>query len=154
MLSHIRVRAGALIMQDEALLMVKYDHPTRGVFYDFPAGGAEPGESLSETVLREAKEEANADVIVGPIAVVYEYVPQHNQKKYGSQHTLVMLFDCKLQASSVPSLPATPDPYEVDVVWLPLSQMHEVELYANIAPQLLDYVKQQRSIELIEEHTL
>ncbi len=35
---HIRVRAGAIIIEDNQILVTEYHDPNRGVLYDFPAG--------------------------------------------------------------------------------------------------------------------
>jgi 8-oxo-dGTP diphosphatase len=66
---HIRVRAGAIIIEGDRILLTEYNDPNRGVVYDLPAGGVEPGESIIDAVKREAKEEACIEVEVGPLAL-------------------------------------------------------------------------------------
>ncbi|GIO27457.1 NUDIX domain-containing protein [Ornithinibacillus bavariensis] len=80
---HIRVRAGAIIIENGRILLTEYNDPNRGVVYDLPAGGVEPNESIIDTVKREAKEEACVDIKVGPLAFVYEYAPHLNSEKFG-----------------------------------------------------------------------
>ncbi|NIK78829.1 ADP-ribose pyrophosphatase YjhB (NUDIX family) [Paenibacillus castaneae] len=48
-----RLRAGALILKDEAILLIEFknDHDD-GVHYNLPAGGVEAGETLVEAVIR------------------------------------------------------------------------------------------------------
>ncbi|MEK4485813.1 NUDIX domain-containing protein [Psychrobacillus sp. FSL H8-0484] len=151
---HIRVRAGAIIIEDNKILLTEYNDPVRGIVYDLPAGGTEPNESIMEAVIREAKEEACIDVEVGPLAFVYEYTPHLNFEKFGNTHTLVMMFECKLKNHSIPRLPEKPDPNQIGVKWLPLSELQTVELYANIGSSLQDYTLNKRNIDLIEEHKL
>ncbi|WP_342601176.1 NUDIX domain-containing protein [Psychrobacillus sp. FSL H8-0483] len=151
---HIRVRAGAIIIEDNKILLTEYNDPVRGIVYDLPAGGTEPNESIMEAVIREAKEEACIDVEVGPLAFVYEYTPHLNFEKFGNTHTLVMMFECKLINHSIPRLPEKPDPNQIGVKWLPISELHTVELYANIGIYLQDYTLNKRNIDLIEEHKL
>ena len=151
---HIRVRVGALIIENNEILLTEFDDPYRGIFYDFPAGGAEPHESLIEAVKREAREEANIDVEVGPLAFVYEYAPHLNENKYGQTHTLVMLFDCTLNSGSKPRLPEKPDPNQTAVKWVPLTELEHLELYANIGKQINDYASKKRNIDLLQEHKL
>ncbi len=62
---HIRVRACALIIENNSILLVEFDDES-GLHYNLPAGGAEPGESIIEAVKREVREEANVEVEVGP----------------------------------------------------------------------------------------
>lgn len=47
---HIRVRAGAIIIENNKILLTVYNEPKRGIVYDLPAGGAEPNESITDTV--------------------------------------------------------------------------------------------------------
>jgi 8-oxo-dGTP diphosphatase len=151
---HIRVRAGAIIIENNKILLTVYNDHKRGIVYDLPAGGTEPNESIIEAVIREAKEEACIDVEVGPLAFVYEYTPHLNFEKFGNTHTLVMMFDCKIKNHSIPRLPENPDPNQIGVKWLPISELPNVELYANIGTYLQDYSINRRNIDLIEEHKL
>lgn len=132
MSSHIRVRAGAIIIENNEILLTVYNDPIRGIVYDLPAGGAEPNESIIDTVKREAKEEACIDVEVGPLAFVYEYTP----------------------SPSIPKFPKNPDSNQIDVKWLPILELQNIEMYANIGPYLQEYTQNPRNIDLIEEHKL
>lgn len=151
---HIRVRAGAIIIENNHILLTIYNDPNRGIVYDLPAGGAEPNESITDTVIREAREEACVDVEVGPLAFVYEYVPHLNFERFGKTHTLVMMFECKIINNTIPKFPEKPDSNQIDVKWLPISELHKVEIYANIGPYIQEYIKNGRNIDLIEEHKL
>ena len=151
---HIRVRAGAIIIEDNKILLTVYNFPNRGIVYDLPAGGAEPNESITDTVKREAKEEAGIDVEVGPLAFVYEYAPHLNFEKFGNTHTLVMMFECKIKNNSTPKFPENPDKNQIDVKWVPISELHNIEMYANLGPYLQEYILNPRNIDLIEEHKL
>jgi 8-oxo-dGTP diphosphatase len=152
--AHIRVRAGALIIKDDLILLTEYNDPSRGVVYDLPAGGVEPNESIIEAVKREAKEEACVNVEVGPLAFAYEYVPHLNNNKFGETHTLVMMFDCVIKNGSYPKLPKNPDLNQTGVKWIPLEELGDIELYANIQNQLISYTLDKRNIDLIEEHNI
>ncbi|MCM3718316.1 NUDIX domain-containing protein [Fictibacillus phosphorivorans] len=154
MSGHIRVRAGAIIIKNNKILLTEFNDPYRGVFYDLPAGGTEPKESIIEAVIREAKEEANIDIEVGPLAFVYEYAPHLNNEKYGKTHTLVMMFECTLKKGSIPRLPDKPDPNQTGVKWIPISELENVELYAKIGKQIKEYIINKRNIDLLEEHKL
>jgi 8-oxo-dGTP diphosphatase len=151
---HIRVRAGAIIIENNKILLTVYDDPVRGIVYDLPAGGTEPNESIIEAVIREANEEACIDVEVGPLAFVYEYAPHLNNAKYGNTHTLVMMFECRLKNNSVARLPENPDPNQIAVKWFPIADLENIELYANIGTHIQDYCINRRNIEMIEEHNL
>ena len=92
----IRVRASALIVQNDAILLVEFDDEN-GLHYNLPGGGVETGETLIDAVKREAKEEASVDIEVGDVAFLYEYAPFKNMNKYGPVHSLTTIFDCTLK---------------------------------------------------------
>ena len=64
MTSHIRVRACALIMENESILLVEFQD-RNGVHYNLPGGGVEPNETVREAAYREVMEEATLEVEVG-----------------------------------------------------------------------------------------
>ncbi|MBT2691272.1 NUDIX domain-containing protein [Bacillus sp. ISL-47] len=149
----IRVRAGAVIIKNNRILLIEFDDE-KGVHYNLPAGGVEPNESLLDAVKREAKEEASIDVEVGPLAFVYEYAPHLNDNKYGEIHSLGLMFECKLREGSIPMMPANPDVNQTDVKWVPLSDLKNIVLYPNIKEHIIRYAENKRNLELIEEHLL
>ncbi|MFS0861228.1 NUDIX domain-containing protein [Fredinandcohnia sp. 179-A 10B2 NHS] len=150
----IRVRACALIIENDSILLVEFDEPTRvGIHYNLPAGGVEPGETIIEAVKREAWEEASVDVEVGKLAFVSEYVPSLNDPS--GPHGLSLMFDCKLKNGSMPKLPKNPDPNQIGVRWVPLNQLDDIVLFPNIKSQILEYCRHERNgLEYIEEHLL
>ena len=150
---HIRVRAGAVIIENNSILLIEFQDE-RGLHYNLPAGGAEPNESVIDTVKREAKEEASVDVMVGPLAFVYEYAPHLNEFRYGQIHSLGLMFECQLREGSLPKMPSDPDPNQTGVRWVLLSELANIVLYPNMKAQILEYVKNRRNIDFIEEHTL
>ncbi|WP_066059992.1 NUDIX domain-containing protein [Robertmurraya korlensis] len=150
---HIRVRASAIIIEDESILLVEFNDE-RGLHYNLPAGGVKPHESVVEAVQREALEEASIKVEVGPLAIVYEYSPQHNSNKYGETHSLQLMFECKIKDGSFPKMPKHPDPNQTDVKWIKLSELRDIVLYPNIKEQIITYAKSRKNIELMEEHNL
>lgn len=148
----IRVRACALIIEEEKILLVEFKDE-HGVHYNLPAGGVEPNESVVEAVKREAKEEASIDVEVGKLALVYEYAPHLNDYRYGGTPSLHLIFECSIKAGSIPSLPVNPDSDQIDVKWIPLKELDEILLFPKIKEQILNYVERQ-NIEFVEEHLL
>ncbi|WP_306345309.1 hypothetical protein [Ornithinibacillus bavariensis] len=59
-----------------------------------------------------------------------------------------------MQSGSIARIPEKPDPNQTAVIWLPLSQIEDIQLYANIGKEIQDYTLKKRSIDLIEEHKL
>lgn len=151
---HIRVRPTALVLQDEHVLLVEYVDEN-GLHYNLPGGGAEPGESIVEGVLRELQEETTLEAEAGPVAFVYENAP-HKQSRdnISGIHTLYIVFECYPQEGSFPQLPDAPDPNQSDVKWIPLSQLDDIILYPNIRNHIKQYAHERRNIDMIEDYLL
>ncbi|RAS73097.1 NUDIX domain-containing protein [Priestia endophytica] len=149
----IRVRGSALIIENEAVLLVEF-HDENGLHYNLPGGGVEHGESLLQTVKREAREEASVDIEVGEVAFLYEYVPHLNHDKYGSVHSLTTIFDCSLREGENPKVPEERDQNQTGVKWVPLDELHTIVLYPNLREEILAYYKKKHSIPLLEEQFL
>ncbi|SFS74727.1 NUDIX domain-containing protein [Paenibacillus sp. BC26] len=150
----IRVRPTALIIQNHHVLLIEYSEHDR-LHYNLPGGGAEPGESVTETLVRELREEANVEIDIGPIAFVYEFAPHRQSGEYNSETPcLHLIFDCAIQEGSVPGLPDSPDPMQVGVRWVSLQELESVTLYPNMSKHIMEYARTKRSIALVEDHQL
>ena len=75
--THIRVSTKALILRDNAILLVEYDDES-GLHYNMPGGGVEPDETLEEALKREVQEETCAEVEIGRPLIITEYEPKRN----------------------------------------------------------------------------
>lgn len=149
----IRVRACALIIENDAVLLIEFNDDS-GLHYNLPAGGVEAGESVIEAVKREAWEEACVDVEVGQIAFVLENAPHLTHHPSGI-HGLSLMFDCTIKEGSEPAFPENPDPNQTGVKWIPLTQLDEIVLYPNIRKEIVEYAhNRSKSLPLIEAHKL
>jgi len=59
-------RAGAILIQDGAIALIKRER-TGELYYVFPGGQIEAGETLEAAVVREIQEELGLTVEVGPL---------------------------------------------------------------------------------------
>lgn len=151
----IRLRACALIIQNDAILLVEFKNDNdEGVHYNLPAGGVEPGETLVEAAQREAMEETCAEVEVGPVAFVYEYQPIKNNYIYGDTHSVGITFACKLKHGSLPKLPENPDPHQIGVKWIPIAELCSVQLYPEINKDIVDYFNGEKYRNYVEEQDI
>ncbi|WP_018756457.1 GNAT family N-acetyltransferase [Paenibacillus terrigena] len=150
----IRVRATALVIERDSILLVEY-RDEEGVHYNLPGGGVEPGESVTAGVHRELMEETMLEATVGPIAFVYEYAPHLNVQDSGSDiHTLYLVFECTPIEGSRPRFPDRPDGDQSGVRWIPLAELDGIILYPNIKAHIKQFAAERRTIELIEDHQL
>jgi 8-oxo-dGTP diphosphatase len=135
--STIRVGANALIIREDSILLVEFNDPSGGLHYNLPGGGVEVGETLHEAVRREVREETCAEVTVGPLVLVHEYIPAQHHDLYGSTQKLTIIFRCELEELSSPRLPVQPDPYQTGVKWVPLGALAQTPLLPPIADQII-----------------
>ncbi|MBH0170157.1 NUDIX domain-containing protein [Fictibacillus sp. 18YEL24] len=149
----IRVRAGALIIENDAILLIEFDDEN-GLHYNLPAGGVEPNESVKEAAKREAREEAAIEVNVGPLAFTYEYAPHLTDNRYGTTHSLGLMFECTRIGDSEPKLPDKADLNQTGVKWIPLKDLEQITLYPKVQRHIKAFIDQKRYNAFIEEHTL
>ncbi|WP_088069573.1 NUDIX domain-containing protein [Gottfriedia luciferensis] len=148
---HIRVRACALIVEKNSVLLIEFTDED-GVHYNLPAGGTEPGETIKEAVKREAFEEAGVDIEVGELVFVSENAPHMTGHPI---HGLSLMFRCYMKDGSYPSMPTNPDPNQSDVKWVPLDELENIVLFPNIKEQIIQYIKgKYENNTLIEEYKL
>ena len=69
-----RIRVAAVIVKDEALLLVRHVKGER-TYWLLPGGGVEHGESAGDALVREMKEETNLDVVVRDLVMANDSIP-------------------------------------------------------------------------------
>ncbi|GJM41328.1 MAG: hypothetical protein DHS20C20_16100 [Ardenticatenaceae bacterium] len=86
-------------------------------------GGVDPGETLAEAALREAKEETNFDIELGPQLWKRNFSEQHLEYAY-----LVTQFSGKL-ALGGPELARQSPENQYIFQWIPLEDIPQLDLY-------------------------
>ena len=97
MKDHVRTSAKAVIIQNnKILLLIKHDVLSQ--YAVLPGGGQHKGETLPEALRRECIEEIKADVKVGDLLFVRDYISDHHEfaEVNGHVHELELLFACSL----------------------------------------------------------
>jgi 8-oxo-dGTP diphosphatase len=92
---YIAVRA--VIVRENQVLVIreasKYEGGTNHGLYDFPGGKIKPGETITEAVNRETKEEAGIEVSVGKPFFVHEWRPIIKEEQV---QIICIFFICKI----------------------------------------------------------
>ncbi|WP_064091255.1 NUDIX domain-containing protein [Rossellomorea aquimaris] len=153
MLFPIRIRAGALIIEQNQILLAEFQDE-KGLHYNLPAGGVEEGEGIKEAVRREVLEETGEEVEVGDLAFAYEYAPHLNENFYGETHALSLFFRCIRMSKSEEIIPQQPDPTQTGAKWISLSDLDSIVLYPKIQHQILEYARHSNTDIFIEETSL
>lgn len=73
-----KIVAGSVVLKDDRILLCKRAIEPRKGFWTLPAGFMELGESVEEAAMREAQEEALADIEIDRLLAVYS-VPRIGQ---------------------------------------------------------------------------
>jgi len=116
-IAEIRPCARAVILRRREILVQVKPKPGRSDYMSLPGGKQEPGETLTECVIRECEEEIGATVTVERLLHVAE---TFRDKPGGTRHQLDVLFACHLPEGYAPQLGAHPDPSQIATAWVPL----------------------------------
>ena len=129
-----RIRAAALIVQDEKILMVKHVHPTtQDVRWVPPGGGMESYDmSIIDCVMREVQEETGFDVEV-------DHDPHFIREFFDTEHeTLNMefFFTARIIGGNLSMAfiagKGDDEQYIKDVRWCTISDLQECVIYPEI----------------------
>ena len=111
------MRARVVVVRDAAVALIERRRDDR-VYYVFPGGGVEPGETPERAAAREAYEELGLRVVVGaPIAMVVGETRQH----FFLATPLGGTFGAGRGAEMVGAYPSARGTYRA--VWLPLAAL-------------------------------
>ena len=126
----VRPAIKALIVRDGALLVTVNRHWTP-LFYLLPGGGQQLGESMHEAVVRECREEVGADVTVGDVAFVRDYIgSRHEFAEWDSHyHQIEIVFWATLAPGAEPQQGPVGDSFQTGVRWVSLDELADAPLW-------------------------
>jgi 8-oxo-dGTP diphosphatase len=132
----VRVSIKAIIVRDGKLLALE-NRTGQAHWYTLPGGGQEHGETMPEALRRECREEIGADVRVGRLLFVRDYIGAHHQfaSSETQTHQAELMFEAHLLTE--PALGAAPDTDQVGVTWLDLASPGDIDLYPRTVVALL-----------------
>ncbi|MCC2684044.1 MAG: hydrolase [Paenibacillaceae bacterium] len=135
----IRNSTKAVILYDGRVLLTR-NRDQWGDFYLFPGGGQEFGEVLKDAVFRECMEEIGAEVIVGDLLHVREYIGKnHEFAEWDSgAHQVEFYFECRLKDPGADtSQGVNPDSYQTGAEWVELERLDHIRLYPKTVGEVL-----------------
>lgn len=133
-MNNIRNSVKALIIKNNKILLVKCkDH--MGTFYLLPGGGQEKGETFTDALRREAKEEIGTDVIIHDIVFVREYIGKNHEFKDfefdRNLHQVEYMFLCEVPENYVPAIGNHPDNMQQGTEWIDIKEMDKYRVYPS-----------------------
>jgi len=138
-MNHPRTNVAGIIIRDNHILLVEFEDDS-GLHYNFPGGGVDLNETLHDAVKREVMEETRAQVEVGKLLAVMEYIPPDNDT-YGNWHKVLHLFECSLLDDSEPRLPDVPDKHQTGVKWIALDKLTDIQLYPELGQDVYRVIR-------------
>ena len=136
----IRNSAKAVIVKEGKLLAVKM-HENGGTYYILPGGGQELGENLHQALERECKEELGAEVEIGELIFVREYIGKnHELAAYHSHaHQTEFLFLCNVNQDTYNN-GLIPDKGQIGTEWIPVKELLEYNFFPKaLRTHLISY---------------
>lgn len=130
---HIRTAARAVIIRDQQLLAIKMKDNT-GIFYILPGGGQQHGETLHEGLKRECLEEIGAEVEVGELLYVREYIGKNHEfrKNHGAFHQVENVFRCTLPDPDQIGPGSEHDKKQIGLEWISLDELSDKRLLPEV----------------------
>ena len=130
-----------IIRDGKILVIIKQDQ--EGPYAVLPGGGQNWGETLPEALIRECQEEIGADVKVRKLLFIREYrSSQHEFSRINPDlHQVEFYFKCKLPKDYEPSRGTHPDNGQLEVRWVDLDKLAEVDLFPHAIHTILADLK-------------
>ncbi len=134
----IRNSAKAVIIENQQLLTIK-KQAEDSVYYTFPGGGQNPGETLPEALERECLEELGIRIKVGHLLYIREYIGKNHEfaSRDGEIHKVDFFFACERVGDEIPHNGDEPDKKQIGFAWLPIFQLEQFPLYPSVLRKLL-----------------
>ena len=137
-----RNSAKAIILDNNRLLTIKL-HENDNTYFILPGGGQKPGENLHETLKRECREEAGAEVTIGDLIFVREYIGKNHElsKKHGDYHQTEFIFLTEVDELNYAQF-TFPDQGQIGLEWIPVAELMEYNFYPKgLRGHIITYIE-------------
>lgn len=126
----IRNAVKAVIRKSDALLLIRMRDES-GDYYIFPGGGQDKCEDMISTLRRECREEINAEIVVGDLALMREYIGKNHEfaSTDADIHQVEFYFSCQLADGAIPQNGHNIDNGQISVDWVPIADLGRLRVY-------------------------
>jgi 8-oxo-dGTP diphosphatase len=135
----MKVRPSIALVENNKILLMRYRYGDTDV-YNLPGGNVDKGETLTETVLRELMEELGIEVEVGKMILSGDVIMPE-----GKEDVLHCVFEGKILSGKHILNPK--ETSALELVWMPLVDLDELEMYPNVGAELQRFYLKGRGID-------
>lgn len=135
----IRTATKAIIIENDKILLNKYHK--NNTYYTLPGGGQDHNEDLKSNLKRECLEEIGANVEVGEILFVREFIADHHNPPSNrtGYHQVNIIFSCKLIDKNFKTA-TQPDPNQIGSEWVEIKNLLDYKLYPlSLREHIINY---------------
>lgn len=122
---------GAVLVDDERLLLVRRGGSPAVDTWAVPGGRVKAGETLAEAVTRELREETGLEGVCGRLIGVSDLIPEDED----DEHIVILDYEVSLFDDAEP----IPGSDAADARWTPLGDVAEMRLAPGLAEFLHDH---------------
>lgn len=136
----------AIIIQNGKLLVESCDYG-QGRFCKLPGSGHQWGETMTEALIRECKEELCLDVTPNRLVMVRDYIAKNHHQHIDLDcfHQAELMFECSVDDFSPLACGAEPDGENQQIKWIAIEDLADSDFYPKA---IIPYLK---NIENIKE---
>jgi 8-oxo-dGTP pyrophosphatase MutT (NUDIX family) len=117
----VRNSAKAIIMHKDRLLLIEKNNG-QGSYYLLPGGGQDKDEAITDALKRECREELGAEVEVGRLRYIREYIGKnHEFAATDDLHQVEFMFECELVGEMDESRATNKDEGQTGFAWIALT---------------------------------
>lgn len=128
------VCVGAVVIDDDRLLLVRRGHAPSAGFWSVPGGRVEPGETLAQAVVRELAEETGLEGVCGSLLGWSELLSDVGDE-HVDEHLVILDFNVTVLEGTEPT--AGTDAREAR--WVPLGEVAQMMLVPGLAEFLHEH---------------
>lgn len=135
----IRNGARAIIINDGRMLLTENTDDDGNLYYLIPGGGQNHNETITDALKRECMEEIGAEIEVGDILFVYEYIEDRHDKVICGKgfHQVDMLFDCSLITPIDLQVASKQDESQIGIKWMDAEMIKSSDIRPNCIRETL-----------------
>jgi 8-oxo-dGTP diphosphatase len=137
----MKVRPSVLIIENQKVMLMRYRYGQADV-YNLAGGNPDKGETLTQTLVRELREELGIEIEIGAMILSGEVILEEQKND-----VLHCVFRAKISAG-IPILnPA--ETSALELAWILIEDLHTIEMYPNIGIDLQKILMKESDYEYI-----